>query len=65
MAHDATIGMIQWVLSTGVNLRYLYVDTVGDQGVTYLDVYKVTKRMISTLHASRITLNTFVDASPT
>lgn len=30
MAHDATIGMIQWVLSTGVNLRYLYVDTVGD-----------------------------------
>ena len=30
MAHDATIGMVQWVLNTGVNLRYLYVDTVGD-----------------------------------
>lgn len=30
MSHDAAIGLVQWVLSTGVNLRYLYVDTVGD-----------------------------------
>ena len=30
MAHDATIAMIHWVLAQGVNLRYLYVDTVGD-----------------------------------
>lgn len=30
MSHDAAIGLVQGVLATGVNLRYLYVDTVGD-----------------------------------
>lgn len=30
MSHDAAIGLVNGVLSTGVNLRYLYVDTVGD-----------------------------------
>jgi hypothetical protein len=31
MSHDAAIGMVHAVLAKGVNLRYLYVDTVGDQ----------------------------------
>ena len=31
MSHDAAIGLVRAVLATGVNLRYLYVDTVGDQ----------------------------------
>ena len=30
MSHDAAIGLVQGVLALGVNLRYLYVDTVGD-----------------------------------
>ena len=30
MSHDAAIGLVQGVLASGVNLRYLYVDTVGD-----------------------------------
>ena len=30
MSHDAAIGLVRGVLATGVNLRYLYVDTVGD-----------------------------------
>ena len=30
MSHDAAIGLVQGVIATGVNLRYLYVDTVGD-----------------------------------
>ena len=30
MSHDAAIGLVQGVLAAGVNLRYLYVDTVGD-----------------------------------
>ena len=29
-SHDAAIGLVQKVLDRGVNLRYLYVDTVGD-----------------------------------
>ena len=29
-SHDAAIGMVRWVLEQGVNLRHLYVDTVGD-----------------------------------
>ena len=28
MSHDAAIGLVQQVLDLGVNLRYLYVDTV-------------------------------------
>ena len=30
MSHDAAIGLVRQVLEMGVNLRYLYVDTVGD-----------------------------------
>ena len=30
MSHDAAIGLVQGVLASGVNLRFLYVDTVGD-----------------------------------
>ena len=30
MSHDAAIGLVHGVLALGVNLRYLYVDTVGD-----------------------------------
>lgn len=30
MSHDAAIGLVRQVLELGVNLRYLYVDTVGD-----------------------------------
>ena len=30
MSHDTAIGLVRGVLATGVNLRYLYVDTVGD-----------------------------------
>ena len=30
MSHDAAIGLVRGVLDAGVNLRYLYVDTVGD-----------------------------------
>jgi ribonuclease H2 subunit A len=30
MSHDAAIGLVKGVLATGINLRYLYVDTVGD-----------------------------------
>ncbi len=30
MSHDAAIGLVQQVLDLGVNLRRLYVDTVGD-----------------------------------
>ena len=29
-SHDAAISLVQRVLDRGVNLRYLYVDTVGD-----------------------------------
>eukprot|EP00967_Tisochrysis_lutea_P020071 scaffold22823_cov29-Tisochrysis_lutea.AAC.2 len=36
MSHDAAIGLVQQVLDLGVNLRYLYVDTVGDA-----DVYRM------------------------
>ena len=32
MSHDAAIGLVQGVIDSGVNLRYLYVDTVGDPG---------------------------------
>jgi ribonuclease H2 subunit A len=32
MSHDAAIGLVQEVIDLGVNLRYLYVDTVGDPG---------------------------------
>lgn len=31
MSHDAAIGLVQQVLDLGVNLRYLYVDTVGNE----------------------------------
>jgi len=30
MSHDAAIGLVRQVLELGVNLKYLYVDTVGD-----------------------------------
>lgn len=30
MSHDAAIGLVQGVLALGINLRFLYVDTVGD-----------------------------------
>ena len=30
MSHDAAIELVRGVIATGVNLRYLYVDTVGD-----------------------------------
>ena len=30
MSHDAAIGLVRKVLDRGINLRYLYVDTVGD-----------------------------------
>jgi ribonuclease H len=36
MSHDAAIGLVRQVLELGVNLRYLYVDTVGDP-----DVYRM------------------------
>lgn len=32
MSHDAAIQLVQEVLDLGINLRYLYVDTVGDPG---------------------------------
>tara|TARA_B100000524_G_scaffold348260_1_gene252231 strand:+ start:1568 stop:2470 length:903 start_codon:yes stop_codon:yes gene_type:complete len=31
MSHDAAIGLVQQVLDMGVNLRHLYVDTVGNE----------------------------------
>jgi len=33
MSHDAAIMLVRQVIELGVNLRYLYVDTVGDPGV--------------------------------
>ena len=32
MSHDTAIGLVRKVLDLGINLKYLYVDTVGDEG---------------------------------